>query len=293
MLFGVIAGAVGCFGPGEWTDIDVDDACELSEVGYDGASDDAIEALDRANCHRRMLGLEAGVLDERLDDASQAHAEYMAGTGVIGHAEDSGTAGYTGDQVWDRIAAAGYDDQAGTSISEVVAQGPGAADVVDLWIDSVYHRAPFTAPEWIATGFGLAGEFSAMAFVMPYPQGSDSAVVYPANGQVNVPFAFDSDTESPDPAPSHGVVGYPVTVSVSSSSPENGLELVRGELRGPSGRLDVLELEPQRDDGLYDMVALVPVEPLEPDAAYDAEIRVRWNGRDETLLVHFETTGEP
>ena len=282
----------GCFGPTDWTEVRLGEACEAVDPGYEDPPSAAVEALDRANCYRQLMGHDPGVLDERLDAASQAHADYMATHGVLSHGEDSGASGFTGEWVWDRVAAAGWEDQAGYGISEVVAQGPGPALAVDLWVDSVYHRAPFAAPEWVATGFGEASGFSAMAFVTPYPQSSERAAVYPVNGQVGVPWAFDSDTESPDPAPDHGVVGYPVTVSVASTSAEHGLQLLRGELRGPSGRVDALALDPTNDEALVDMVALLPLEPLEPGAAYDAELRVSWNGRQETLLLHFETAAE-
>ncbi len=285
MLLSLLA----CFGPADWTDVSLEDACELSDPGYEDPSDAALEALDRANCYRSLLGLEPGVLEERLDAASQAHAEYMDGEGVLAHAEDPEVEGFTGEQVWDRIAAAGWDDQVGLLISEVVAEGPEPAAAVDLWVDSVYHRSPFTAPEWVAAGFGSAGAYSSMAFVMPYPQQRDVAVAYPVNGQVDVPTSFDSDTESPDPAPGHGVVGYPVTVSVSSTDAESGLRLDSGQIRGPGGAIDVIELDPTNDESLYDMVALVPTEPLEPGTAYEAELGVSWGGERQTLEIHFET----
>jgi len=278
-----------CFGPTDWTDARLEGACADSEPGHDAATADAIEALDRVNCYRRLAGLEVAVLDPQLDAAAQAHADYMELNGELVHAETSGAPGFTGEQVWDRADAAGWTDQAGYLFLEVVAAGPEPAGAVDLWVDSVYHRTPFMGPEWVAGGFGYAGTFAAMAVVEPYPQSADVAVAYPVNGQLGVPHTFDSDTESPDPAPDHGLVGYPVTVSVSSTSPDPGLQLLRGELRGPEGTVDVIALDPTNDEWLFDMVALVPIEPLTPGAAYDAELEIAWNGRQETLAIHFET----
>ena len=91
------------------------DAPCTSDVGYDGATDDAVAALDRANCSRQVMGLKPGSLDPLLDDATQAHADYMATHGILDHQEVDGNAGFTGVWVWDRLEAAGYPLEPGTS----------------------------------------------------------------------------------------------------------------------------------------------------------------------------------
>ncbi|MCP4808950.1 MAG: CAP domain-containing protein [Proteobacteria bacterium] len=279
---------VGCFGPTEWTDVHVDDFCEPSSP-YDGAPEASVQAVERANCHRLLAGLDAGELDVSLDDASLAHALYMAEHAELTHYEDASKSGYTGDAVWDRIETAGWSQTMGVTISEVVAFGDGPTGAVDTWVHSVYHREPFLTPEWINTGFGIEGMYTAMAFVGAYPQVQEQVVPYPVNGQTGVPTTFDSDTESPDPAPDHGLVGYPVTVTIGSASPEPEVRLLRGELRGPSGKVETLALDPSNDDALGNMVALVPLAPLEAASGYDAELTVEWSGGEETVLVHFET----
>lgn len=278
----------GCFGPTEWTDVHLDDACP-AVTPYEGATVAGAEALERTACVRALAGLDEPSLDPTLDEAAQAHAVYMRTHDELGHIETAGEEGYTGDAVWDRIAAAGWTQDVGVSISEVVAHGVGPADAVDLWVDSVYHREPFTTPDWIAAGFGIEGHYSAMAFVAFYPQSADAAFVYPVNGQIGVPTTFDSDTESPDPAPDHGLVGYPITVTVGSVAAQSDVRLLRAELRGPSGAVDTLAMDPSSDDALTNMVAVVPVAPLEPSAAYDAELRVEWAGGTQDIAIHFET----
>ena len=258
--------SLACFGPAEWTEVRLEDQC-LDEPDADDGPELAVW---RANCHRLLAELDEGVGDDTLHAASQAHAAYMATHGELGHIEDASRDGFTGEAVWDRIEAAGWTQMVGVTISEVVAEGVGPADAVDLWVDSVYHREPFVTPEWIATGFGIDGSYTAMAFVTAYPQSRDQVIAYPVNGQVGVPTTFDSDTESPDPAPDHGLVGYPITVSVGSTAADPAVRLLSGELRGPSGKVDTLALDPSSDDSLSAMVALVPIEPLEAGAAYDA-----------------------
>ena len=81
----------------------VDIMCETEDFGYGSPSDDAKLGLDRTNCYRNLMALSHGVLDPLLDAATQSHAEYMATHNTMTHGEDSSKAGYTGDQVWDRI----------------------------------------------------------------------------------------------------------------------------------------------------------------------------------------------
>jgi len=223
------------------------------------------------------MDIELGVLDSLLDDASQSHAEYMQGNEVMTHQQDSSLAGFTGEWVWDRVEAAGFDFPPGLGISEVVAQTYGPAEAVDAWVASVYHRIPFTTPYWNAVGFGLSDDFTAMTFVTPYPHGIRTAVIYPYDGQDDVGPTFDSDWEIPDPAPDLGVVGMPITVTVAdetiSGDGQNpySLQLITGTLIGPDGfEVDVRLSDPGEDSYLYQTALMLPLEPLETNAEYEA-----------------------
>ena len=274
----------------------IDDACDALDPGYGSATDDAVEAIDRTNCYRNLMGLERGLLDPDLDAASQIHADYMDRHDTLTHWEDPSKSLYTGEWVWDRMESAGYPVEPGQSWSEVVAWGTTPTEAVDLWIGSVYHRIPFTMPYWIDAGFGQTGDFSSMSFVTPFPDGPRTAVVFPAHGQDEVPTSFDSDTEIPDPAPSHGVVGYPVTVTAVADSVGSDwsnpydVELVDAELIGPDGeQVDCLLSDPSTDDHLYVMATMLPVNPLQPDSVYTATMTVRWGGAEETFVSTFRT----
>ena len=78
------------------------------EVGY-RAPEVNVAALEHANCYRLDMGLPSGSLDPVLDDATQAHAEYMLENGVLDHQEVADNPGFTGEWVWDRMEAAGFD----------------------------------------------------------------------------------------------------------------------------------------------------------------------------------------
>ena len=285
--------AVGCANQKDG-EVDVGD-CTI-DAGYSTPSVDALLALNKANCYRSSMALSLGKLDRSLDSASQSHAEYMAGQGVMSHQEDIGRPGFSGEWVWDRIVEFGYESGSGTMISEVVAFGHEPAGAVDSWMNSVYHRMPFTLPSWVDAGFGQSETFSSMTFVSPWPNRIRQAVVYPVDGQVDVNPAFDSDSEMPDPAPSYGEVGTPITVTVSdleADGPDSNpfrLELIEAELIGPAGQsVEVLLADPTQDDNLFQMAVMLPVASLEPNSDYIARMTVEWNGGRETLESTFRT----
>lgn len=263
------------------------------EVGY-RAPEVNVAALEHANCFRLEMGLQPGSLDPVLDDATQAHAEYMLENSVLDHQEVADNPGFTGEWVWDRLEAAGYALEPGSSWSEVLAEGEGARGSIDRWMNSVYHRVPFTMPGWRAVGFGRADPYVGMTFVMDYPAGYRSSVLYPSDGQTGVPTTFDSDTEWPDPVPDAREVGPPITVTVSdvaigADSNPHGLSLVDARVEGPDGTLDVVTLQPGDDDFLQYAIAVIPREPLQPLTDYDVEVTVIWGGQEDTVSGSFTT----
>ncbi|MBK9645693.1 MAG: CAP domain-containing protein [Deltaproteobacteria bacterium] len=272
--------------------VSVDDACTEDNFGDPGASEAALEAIYRANCYRNLLGLDLGVLNANLNTAAQAHADYMQQNKTLDHSEQAGKPGYTGDQVWDRAEAAGRALGAGESIGEVISQGSSPSEAVDGWVNSVYHRSPFTSPEWISAGFGQAGNYSSMTTLHAFPNSFEEAVIYPVHGQVDVPASFNSDQEFPDPAPNAGLVGPPITVTIASSDYRGGwnwfdAQLLSASLTGPDGEEALITLLPDDDQYLGTMIALLPERPLTPGATYTAKLSVTWAGGEADLTSVF------
>lgn len=270
----------------------IDGACAEADPGDPAASEAALEAIYRANCYRNLLGLDLGLLDAKLNAAAQAHADYMQKNKTLDHSEQAGKPGYTGDQVWDRAEAAGRALKAGESIGEVISQGTSPSEAVDGWMNSVYHRTPFASPEWIAAGFGQAGNYSSMTTLQAFPNSFEEAVIYPVNGQIDVPASFSSDQEYPDPAPGADLVGPPITVTFASSEYRGGqnwfdAQLVSATLTGPDGDEALITLVPDEDEWLGTMIALLPERPLTPGATYTAAVSVTWAGGAEELSTTF------
>lgn len=295
----LLTALLACGGGGsKASPVSVDDMCRTFDYGDDGASDDAKAGLERTNCYRRLMGLSAAELEPHLDIAAQQHAEYMATNNILTHEEDKNADGYTGEWVWDRAETAGYDEAYNTVMSEVVSQGYGPEAAVDGWMNSVYHRIPFTVPDVLETGFGQEDRYSSMAFVTEYTSDSAAAVLYPVDGQIDVPPSFNSDFEEPDPAPGASYVGPPITVTVSSQSApgtDNNpfvLVLRDASLSGPDGDVGLITLDPDSDPYMFQAIALVPEETLQPDADYDVSVDITWTGGEKTLTATFHTASE-
>ena len=277
------------------TTFTVDDSCGTTDYGYASPSADAREAIERTNCFRNLMGLEPGVLHPVVDQATQAHADYMGRHDTISHYEEPTKAGYTGDAVWDRLETAGYPLEPGNSWAEVVAYGYGPADAIDGWMETVYHRIPYTTPYWREAGYGQNGQYSAMSFVSPYPNGPRTAVIYPVDGQRDVPLDFDSDIEWPDPAPDHGVVGYPITLTVAANRATDGdnpygLYVLDATLTDETGReINCIVSDPDDDEYLSNTAFMLPLSPLSRGTTYTATMVVEWDGIEENISATFTT----
>ena len=99
--------SAGCAG-GPWIG-EVDRSCRATPPGDPTATPEALDGLDRLNCYRLHIGLEAASLDARLSAAAQAHAEYLAATGEQGHGENTAHPSSTGSSPSERVEVAGFD----------------------------------------------------------------------------------------------------------------------------------------------------------------------------------------
>ena len=261
---------------------------ELEASCADPVTGGSEEALWRVDCYRAVLELPSAQGEERLHSAAQAHADYMEIHGELTHEELGDNQGFTGEYVWNRAAAAGF-ELSNQWISEVLADGLGPAGAVDLWMGSVYHRAPLVDPDLSHLGFGEAGVYTSMVLVGDFPGTEGAEVIYPPDGMVGVPVDFDSDSEWPDPAPEHQLVGFPITWSVARRAEGGELLDVKVELTGPEGELEVLLLQPEDDPWLEAMAAVVPVEPLRPASSYEVSLSGVVHDQEVEHLVRFET----
>jgi len=279
------------------------------------ARDVTAEALAAVNRFRAAAGLPPVSAAAGLAQAARHHAAYLAAhsqaQGLDAHTEQPGRAGFTGTGVGDRAYAfgwIGFRPNEGVVLSSRALE---AAAAVQTLVDTVYHRLPFQVPGATALGAGLQGGRFVVMTGQPAgssggtgpsaPVGGSAAPapldihVYPADGQVRIPLAWDG-AETPDPYrlfPGARPGGYPITAVLGCSRVYHCYDAVtvtaarlyreRGGVGGSAlAPVPVRVLTPDNDPFLRSppAAALLPVDPLRPGTRYTVELslRVRTHG---------------
>jgi len=253
-----------------------------------------LSTLNRINTHRALAGVAPVLTNSQINAAAQAHADYLHLYTATGHEELSGLPGFTGQWHSDRMTAQGY---SWSGAGEVISFGKDAQAGVDALIMAIYHRFIILSPSYPEVGIGDAPhagyqmcqviDFGRQSMV-PAPTGK--LAIYPADGQTEVPISFDSDTESPDPAPGLGVVGYPVSIQFSAEQTVTGASFVLQTSAG--GTVDSILLQPGSNSNMKagtPNFALIPSQPLQTESTYTATFSATVSGKAFTASWSFTT----
>ncbi len=289
----------------------------------DGAAE--VAAVGRINCYRRLAGFSQHRVDDAFSRASAAHARYLAINGYAGlesdGAEMSSMEGFTGEYVFTRLVAQGYDetfdDANGATVDGFhfwtlqvpVVDDP--LDEVDLWMDHWVSRQVVLHSSVVDSGFGRAGDFSVFENYSEFPMQdrATNPVIYPKDGQTGVPVGIIDGFGLTYILPADGVVGYPITIHFGSGNEASdvslgnpfGAVLLDHLLLDESGSLvSTIEIQPETAQVDPDIgsvpfpytIAIVPEEPLEPSHTYQVFARVSWNDGIKDIQTTFTTSAE-
>ncbi|HEX6989905.1 MAG TPA: stalk domain-containing protein, partial [Bacillota bacterium] len=285
------------------------------------ARDATADTLGALNRFRAAAGLPPASAADGLAQAAVHHAAYLAAnsgtSGLDAHRQQPSRRGFTGTTVGDRAYAfgwAGFRPNEGVVLSTRTLEPVAAFETL---IDTVYHRLPFQVAGATALGAGLSGGRYVVMVGQPADSSGSGGVValsavhvnvYPADGQVGVPIAWDG-RETPDPYrlfPGARPGGYPITavlgcdrvfhcydeVTVLSARlfREGGVgaggggdgsggtgSSAGGTGSGAGAPVPVRLLTPDNDPFLRTppAVALLPVDALRPGTRYTAELSLR------------------
>jgi uncharacterized protein YkwD len=271
----------------------------------ESATTQQVTALKAVNDYRLLVGLSCIDENEIINKAAQAHAEYYVlhyndyqKSGLSPHQENSAWAdGFTGENFWNRMSHFGYSGAGGW---EIIAFVNNPSKAVDEWMETLYHRLPIIHPYAKEFGYGNAGKGMIKIDVMDFGQGGLSTdldyVLYPADGQINVPKTWDG-MESPQPPPPPS--GYPsgpiITVTFGSKL---GFKISGHELTDDTGNaVDHMFLAPfanselniKKDQMLDNEIAMYSNKPLSPKAKYNVSIAVERGGKNLEIKWSFTT----
>ncbi|MDB5798360.1 MAG: hypothetical protein JWP36_2262 [Paucimonas sp.] len=241
--------------------------------------DTATDGLAWFNYRRQQIGLPPLTRNPLLDRAAQAHSDYQKLNNVITHEETPGAPGFTGAELGQRIAAAGYNFSARRfAYGEVISATSstlGFAAAEDL-ITAIYHRFVIFEPTFSEVGGGTASVSGGYTYFtanmtangLTQSLGRGGFVTFPTPGQQHVPANFFSDREIPDPVPERNEVGFPISVHADIASV---LNVTAFTVRPRGGALLDVKLLTHASDADTPMstAALVPLAPLAPATIFD------------------------
>jgi uncharacterized protein YkwD len=179
----------------------------------------AVQAFMIVNTTRLAAGAGCMNLVSTLDTSAQAHCDYDATNAnnasciPDAHTEVSGCAGFTGANVQAREVAAGYSKTlAYTEVATSYGNNPTLA--VPSWIDTVFHRIPLLDPWTVEMGYGGATGCDVIDIGRGMSTAAaDTIVVYPYDGQTDVPPAWGGlEGPAPPPPPGGFPSGYPINI---------------------------------------------------------------------------------
>lgn len=179
----------------------------------------AVQAWTTLNAIRLAAGAGCMNLVPALNKSAQSHCDYRAANAsnamciADAHGQVMSCSGFTGATAQAREIAAGYPrNLAYTEVATTYGNNPVAA--VPSWIDTVWHRIPLLDPWTVDMGYGGAARCDVIDIgrgMTTAPQ--NTIVLYPYDGQTNVPPSF-SGREGPQPPPpaSGWPSAYPVSI---------------------------------------------------------------------------------
>lgn len=257
------------------------------------ASVQLADPFERLNVHRKAAGLEPVAVDPALSKACAAHAEYLVrnadhpstrGLGL--HSEDPKLPGYSKEG-----------ERAGKA--SVIFVGLEGVEAVDGWMASLLHRIPLLQSRLKKVGYGAArggpaGVIVVLDALNGMGVGKDAPVVlYPADGQRDVPRAFCPEIPDPIPESPDKKAGYPVTLIFAEGAL---VKDVKASIRDGAGNdvpcwLSTPE-KPAAADYQRNTVGLIPKEPLRPSTTYTVAVAARVTGRPWLRTWSFTTAGK-
>ncbi|MDB5100265.1 MAG: hypothetical protein JWM80_4686 [Cyanobacteria bacterium RYN_339] len=247
------------------------------------------QVLDVVNQARALAGIPPVTLDPSLSNACAKHAHYMvlnAGTPAItealnAHKEQEGLPGYTAEGA-----------KAGAAADLSWGQAPVPA-VLGL-IATLYHRTPILNSNVVKIGYAfekdtVGGDASVLMFEYG-GSGARKVAAFPADGQTDVPLAFDGG-ERPNPVPDDaGITGYPVTLALPGGAKATN---VKGQLFDDTGAEVPIYYSDDDHPASYfqqgNVVCMFAKKPMKQGTTYRASVSADLDGKPTAWNWKFTT----
>lgn len=280
----------------------VDEACPARVRGDAAATDGADVAVLRASCHRRVVGFDAFQLSGPLQQAAAEHTAWMAANDTLSDVQTPGTPSFSAVTFEERVQRAGWASPAffWTLYDRDESGDPEA--VIDRWVADPYRREAILQPDADFAGFALVDGFTHWITAFTFPTRTAGYVVYPRDGQRDVPTEWDSSGYVGDDIPD-GRVGYPITITVGgpdASTDATGAftadpyavtvdNVVLAGPNGPVATTVVTPALPPQNGNLLATIVVVPEDPLSHGDTWIFQADVTWLGGEASVSTTFVT----
>ncbi len=189
----------------------------------------AQDGMNWINYRRSQLGVSTLLANAQITAAAQGHSDYQRINNVVSHEQVAGKPGFTGVDLGQRLAAAGYNLSGARAYGEVISATSNNSGfyMAEELITAIYHRFVMFEPRFKEIGTGASSASNGYTYMTAdfaanngygAGLGIGKLVVWPFQNQTSVPTNFMSDLESPDPVPDANEVGYPISVHADITS---------------------------------------------------------------------------
>ena len=233
---------------------------------------------------RLSLGMDLVPSDDNIRQSAQNHCFYCDNNPAdCGPRENNpGAVGYTGENFWNRMAAAGF---SGDAFTEVMSLFGDPSTAFPSWVATVYHRIPLVSYQSSAYGYGAGMFCDTGDFAREDPADPDQRAHWPLADATEIPLAAATEFPEVGTPPN----GYPISLHGSSALTISSHALVVGGAGTPVPYLLLDEASDPNGHVTALQVYLVPEDPLSAGTTYRATISGTQNGSAFTTTWTFTT----
>lgn len=254
------------------------------------------KGLRAFNKYQRILGNELSKIDDRLNSAAKAHAEYIATNrfyeqiNLQWHYQEKGKKGYIGVMPYDQARAFGFKASKGFFVGNTMigwttwAKYTEPEYLFEHLASTIYHRSMVVSPGFEAIGLYRLQKGRKKLLVYFYshkssPKGG-KIMLYPAENQRDV--LVKMLPEIPNPFPGDSSVGFPISIQNFTKDSMGVPVLVDAWLKDEYGRKVSFYVLSSKNAGTagqlmrsLKMLCIAAKDPLKPQSKYTVYLKAK------------------
>lgn len=259
------------------------------------------ENLDKINEIRTNLKIDNLKFDFNLSKIALQHSKYQVENNIISHLQENNLSkNFIGKNLKDRFLYLNKNKISEKyKVNEIITISENPLNNIDNFINSVYHRFKIINPIYQYCGIGIEKDnmtnnyLTTINFLSKnYDSNKTIFISYPYDNQENIPIAFNSDLEIPDPIKEYSIVGYPLTIIMDKSFEIYKIDLIEKKFNEDvKGKFLTFKEDNELNENEY---VFIPLKKLKFDSTYNYKIYFKniFNGKKFIKNIIFKTEKE-